>query len=86
MPGGMLSLSVDPSIYGGGVIFASITESYTPFETGVLRAFDPTNLNEIWNNTRDPQYRFAKFCPPTIADGKVFVPTFSNKVLVYGPI
>jgi hypothetical protein len=86
MPGGFLSLSVDPSMSGSGVIFACIPEVNAPFQKGILRAFDPMNLNELWNNARGRQYRFAKFCPPTIADGKVFLPTFSNKVLVYGPL
>jgi hypothetical protein len=59
---------------------------------GMLRAFDPDTLQEIWNNQSDPftadpkvkNYWFAKFVPPTIAHGMVFLPTASRRVLVYG--
>jgi outer membrane protein assembly factor BamB len=85
MPGGMLSLSIDKSINGGGVIFATVP--LDAFQTkGCLRAFDPMTLKELWNNITDPQYKFAKFCPPTVANGKVFLPTFSNRFKVYGHI
>ena len=43
---------------------------------------------ELWNSqqnaTRDALGLFSKFSPPTIADGKVFVATLSNKLVVYG--
>lgn len=59
---------------------------------GILRAFDPITLREIWNNQIDPfasdpknkRYWFAKFVPPTIANGRIFLPTGSQRVLVYG--
>jgi hypothetical protein len=33
---------------------------------------------------RDGAGLYAKFAPPTIANGRVYLPTFSNKVIVYG--
>ena len=56
---------------------------------GILRAFDATNLNtELWdskqNAARDDVGNYAKFAPPTIANGKVYLATFSNRLLVYG--
>lgn len=59
---------------------------------GMLRAFDPITLRELWNNQIDPfaanpknkRYWFAKFVPPTIANGRVFLATGSQLVLVYG--
>jgi hypothetical protein len=43
---------------------------------GQLHAFDGLTLKEIWN---DPELeRFAKFNPPTIADGKVFRPVWAH--------
>jgi len=42
----------------------------------------------LWNNkqnaARDGAGTYAKFSPPTIANGHVYLPTFSNKVVVYG--
>jgi hypothetical protein len=53
---------------------------------GALRAFDPIDMKELWNNqgSRPDDYLFAKFVPPTVAKGKVFLATVSNIVLVYG--
>jgi uncharacterized protein with LGFP repeats len=49
---------------------------------GALVAFDAANLHELWRD--DDDIGFAKFTPPTIAGGKVFRPTFANKLIVYG--
>ncbi|HJQ27591.1 MAG TPA: BACON domain-containing carbohydrate-binding protein [Blastocatellia bacterium] len=56
---------------------------------GILRAFDATDLSrELWNSqqnvARDDIGSFAKFNPPTIANGKVYVPTFSGQLHVFG--
>jgi hypothetical protein len=56
---------------------------------GVLRAFDATDASkELWNSlqdaTRDDLGNFAKFSPPTVVNGKVYLPTFSNQLVVYG--
>jgi outer membrane protein assembly factor BamB len=55
----------------------------------MLRAFDATTLRELWNSTLDPSFAdllgdCSKFSPPTIANGKVYVATFSNRLVVYG--
>jgi len=61
---------------------------------GTLRAIDASTpkdkstLKELWNSDRDPKDRLgnvAKFTPVTVANGKVYVATFSNKLVVYGP-
>jgi hypothetical protein len=58
---------------------------------GMLRAFDPITLEELWNNQvdvhardTDKDYWFSKFVPPTIANGRVYLATMSQRVLVYG--
>lgn len=56
---------------------------------GVLRAFDATDVSkELWNSlqdaTRDDLGNFAKFSPPTVVNGKVYLPTFSNQLVIYG--
>jgi hypothetical protein len=92
MPGGMLSLSANGGTAGTGILWATVSISgdanHTP-RAGILRAFDASNLTrELWNSeqnaARDALGLFSKFAPPTIADGKVFVPTLSNKLVVYG--
>ena len=50
---------------------------------------DATDLStELWNSnvnaSRDSLGSFAKFAIPTVANGKVYVPTFSNQLVVYG--
>jgi Ricin-type beta-trefoil lectin domain-like len=84
MPGGFLSISANGT--KNGIIWAS-----TPYNAdasqasvqGVVRAFDALSLNELWNDkmndARDDIGTFAKFVPPTIANGKVFVPSFGIK-------
>jgi len=43
---------------------------------------------ELWNSQQNPARdgagTYAKFSAPTIANGHVYLPTFSNKVVVYG--
>lgn len=56
---------------------------------GTLRAFAATDLSqELWdsdlNAARDSLGTLAKFAIPTVADGRVYVPTFSNQLAVYG--
>ncbi|MFN6465945.1 MAG: Calx-beta domain-containing protein [Nostoc sp. DedVER02] len=91
MPGGMLSLSADGNTDGTGILWA-----YTPFDkdanqqvvSGILRALDPTTMTVLWDSkedaARDDVGNFAKFSPPTIANGKVYLSTFSNNLVVYG--
>jgi hypothetical protein len=90
-PGGILSLSANGSEAGTGVVWASLPESAGAGEStvdGVLRAFDAEDASvELWNSDLDPADAvggFAKFCPPTIANGNVYMATFSWVIQVYG--
>jgi hypothetical protein len=65
---------------------------------GILRAYDATKLDPVpntdgtprlkllWDSTHIPGNHFShcKFCPPVIANGKVFAPTYDGRVDVYG--
>jgi hypothetical protein len=90
MPGGMLSLSADGSTPGTGIIWAIVPtfDAVGLNVRGILRAFDASNLTELWNSTQNERFddvgAFAKFSAPTIANGKVYVPTFSGQLHVYG--
>lgn len=90
--GAVLSVSSNGSTDGTGILWASYAisgdaESFV--RPGILRAFDASDVtHELWNNhqnlARDGAGNYAKFSPPTIANGHVYLPTFSNKVVVYG--
>jgi hypothetical protein len=92
VPGGILSISADGSRAGTGIVWASLPfEGHATHQSvwGILRAFDASDLHkELWNSKMNPQRDdlgyFAKFCPPTIANGKVYMATFSNTLVVYG--
>jgi len=92
MPGGMLSISSNGSAAGTGIVWAAIpfnADAVHQTVEGVLRAFDAANLShELWdskqNDTRDDVGDFAKYTPPLIANGKVYVATFSGQLIVYG--
>ncbi len=83
MPGGMLAVAVDPSGPDRGLLLASVPRPEGIQMNGMLRVFDPVSLREIWSNA-GTDYMFAKFVPPTAAAGRVFLPTASGFVLVYG--
>jgi hypothetical protein len=87
-PGGVLAVSSSGST--PGILWATTPDAPTESSVsrGELRAFDPLTLTELWNSgqnsTRDSLGNFAKFSAPTVFNGKVYVPTFSNQVVVYG--
>src|SRR5215471_6700815 len=94
MPGGMLSISSNGTSSGSGILWATMSSAgdanHAP-QPGILRAYDADNVTrELWNSqqnaTRDTLGNFSKFSPPTIANGKVYVATLSNKLVVYGLI
>ncbi len=91
MPGGMISISANASAPGSGILWAThpLANANKAVVPGVLRAFDASDLGkELWNSRlnvpRDDVGSYAKFCAPTIANGRVYVATFSGAVDVYG--
>lgn len=92
MPGGFLSLSAYGSSPGTGIIWSLMpfTGDANPAPVdGVLRAFDASDLSkELWNSkqnaTRDDLGLYSKFSFVSVANGKVYVPTFSNQLHVFG--
>src|SRR5580704_2574455 len=92
-PGGILAISANGDTPDSGVLWATVASSgdvfNDPKDPGVLHAYDAGDVSkELWNSTmnfaRDNFGSFAKYVPPLIANGKVYVPTFSNQVAVYG--
>ncbi|MDP9280012.1 MAG: PQQ-like beta-propeller repeat protein [Gemmatimonadota bacterium] len=89
--GAVLSVSSNGSQDGTGILWASYAytgDAEHAVSPGILRAFDANDVTrQLWNNQlnpRDAGGNYAKFAAPTIANGHVYLPTFSNRVVVYG--
>jgi hypothetical protein len=82
-PGAALSVSANGT--SNGIIWAVQTAT----AAGSLHAYDASNLQELYNSdqmgSRDQFAWGSKFVPPMIANGKVFVATFTG-VAVFGPL
>jgi len=84
-----MTVSSNAFVPGSGIFWATSVSDETLPAAGTLHAFDATNVSqEIWNSdmqgARDTLGSFTKFANPTVANGKVYVPTDSNQVTVYG--
>ena len=82
MPGAFLALSANGS--SNGIVWASAPKVDGQWQNvpGRLIAFNALTLAELWRD--DDDIGFPKFTSPTVAGGKVFRPTFADKLLVYG--
>ncbi len=92
MPGWQTSVSANGN--QNGIIWASRVFSgnaNNATQPGIIHAFDANNLGtELWNSkqnaTRDDVGNFAKDPAPVVANGRLYCPTFSNQLVVYGPL
>jgi hypothetical protein len=91
-PGGILALSANGTNAGTAIIWAvhqvggDANQQVLP---GILHAYSAQNVGtELWNSeqlsSRDTVGKFAKFVPPTVANGKVYMATFASRLNVYG--
>ena len=91
MPGGFMSISANGSEEGTGILWVAMPYAANANHTvvrGVLRALDASDLSkpELWNSEgtgdeRDQLGLFAKFAPPTVANGKVYIATFEEETI-----
>jgi hypothetical protein len=93
MPGGTLAISADGDKPGSAIVWVTINVSQDANNAvvpGMVRAFDASDVStkELWNSqanpARDAVGLYAKFNPATVYNGKMYVPTFSDKYCVYG--
>ncbi len=92
MPGGFLSISANGAVPGSGIVWVSqpfLNDAENGVVAGIMRAFDASDLTkELWNSrlnaTRDDVGIYAKYVAPTVANGRVYLATFSNFLHVYG--
>ncbi len=89
--GAILSVSSNGSQDGTAILWASYAstgDAEHGVSPGILRAFDANDVSkQLWNNQLSPgdaAGNYAKFAAPTIANGHVYLPTFSNQVVAYG--
>jgi len=87
---GILSLSANGHAPGSGILWASFTLATDTLSRagGTLAAYNANTLAEVYNSRQMPQRdsvgAFAKFVPPMVANGRVYLATFSGSVNVYG--
>ena len=68
-----------------GIVWATYPDGDVHnFTTGHLVAYDANSLTRLYGPDSLSGLRFQKFTPPVIANGKVYVATASQAVLVYG--
>jgi hypothetical protein len=83
MPGGFSSVSANGRRNGiVWTVVQQLNSMWGPPTPAILYAHDAKNLRELWNNSRQ-RVALAKFTAPTIADGRVVLPSF-NLFQVYG--
>ena len=101
-PGASLSISANGT--SNGILWAATNSqgqsgglgAWHMTEPGILYAYNLANMSQIWTNeqnpTRDDCNNYAKFTDPTIANGKVYLPSFgtaqtqSGQLCVYGQL
>lgn len=83
-----MTLSANGAIDGTGILWET-TGNYNNIDlSGTLHAYDASNLaSELWNsgmNPGDTMGPIVKFAEPTVANGRVYVPTLAGRIMVYG--
>jgi outer membrane protein assembly factor BamB len=88
-PGGIITISSNGKVPGTGILWAAMVTSDTAdawhgLQSGTLYALDAENPSDsnpkalLWDSDAavgDQLGLFAKFCPPTVANGKVYIGT-----------
>jgi len=80
-PGAGLSLSANGSVAGTGIVWALMG---TSLQQGTLSALDATDVSRtLWTSPATDGWLYVPHSKPTIAAGRVYVPTASNAIVVY---
>lgn len=81
-------LSANGYLAGSGVLWV-LAPTGSPRSPAILHAYNADGLEEIWNSKMtagDAVGSYMKFTNPTVANGKVYVPTGDHQLVVYGPV
>ena len=92
MPGGRLVVSSDGTNPGTGIVWGTypvLGDANSKVVPGALVAYDATpaangKLKQLFHSKPGELGFFAKYSTPVVTNGKVYVGTFSNKVVQYG--
>ena len=96
MPGGRLVVSSNGTMANSGVVWGVYPvqgNANSAVVHGALVAYDATTvlaggrLKQLFHSDTNPKNNmgnFAKYSTPVVANGKVYVATFSNRVVQYG--
>jgi hypothetical protein len=95
MPGGRLVVSSNGTTPGTGVVWGAYPvqgNANSAVVHGALAAYDATTVEKgqlklLFHSDANPANamgNFAKYSTPVVANGRVYVGTFSNKVVQYG--
>jgi hypothetical protein len=90
MPGGRLVVSSNGTAQGTGVVwgvYPTKGNANSAIVDGALVAYDAAQMTLLFHsdtNGANKMGTFAKYSTPVVANGKVYVGTFSNKVVQYG--
>jgi uncharacterized protein (TIGR03437 family) len=76
-----MQLTANGSTPGSGILWVTAANTWPLPGPGVLVAYNADDMSQIWS---DNYGTFVKFANPTVAGGKVFVPTLDNQLMVYG--
>ncbi|MBI3665737.1 MAG: PQQ-binding-like beta-propeller repeat protein [Acidobacteria bacterium] len=84
-----MALSASGNAADSGILWLTTFVSGDRSGKGILRAYAAADISkELWNSemngVRDSYGNLAKFAAPTVANGKVYVPTASRQLVVYG--
>lgn len=81
-----MAMSASSDSGSDGILWCA-TVNASPFLTKrpvILRALDPSTLTELWNSGTIGNY--AKFASPTIANGRVYVPSNDGNLVVFAVV
>ena len=84
-----MALSANGSADDSGILWLTATPNGEQVGPGTIHALSATDLSQqLWssasNPLRDGLGVLSKYTAPTVVNGKVYVPTFSNQLVVYG--
>ena len=84
-----IAVTANGGTNGTGIVWETTGDYSSRLVPGTLHALDASDISkELWNSNmvpdRDTLGRFAKFVAPTVVNGRVYAPTFSNSLAIYG--